>query len=411
MLALLALASWGTLRRRLPFFVSAACGILVLVGPLYLKTSVHLRMPYAGTSYFALSSALDRTDIGRSLGGRRLPEGVELSEREATGLLRERFRRGLLIGLGQPGRMAWDGFLQYSRFIHGAAGTAARRRIPPEPDAQPAYSRLFVLYSLTMVGLYCAWRRVGPAALAPLVFAAGYILPTVPLWFYSARSGVPVSWVSLVYLAGALLLFGDARAAGGKGAERKADASLAVEPVWPGRRFFILAAGWLALATAVLLWMDFKPPARVDAGKLFADGRSRQVLADAGVAAGADLIEEAHRLLNHDEAGARLLAGVAVLPMTIRPGDRPVPLSFGRRKLFAAERSYDAFYLVSPWKRGGGFRISHVGLRGGATAGIRAGDEVIVVREPDTADSPGGPGVVRERGAAVLPTRWAKSRR
>lgn len=408
-IALLALASCARLRRRLPFFVAAACGILVLVGPLYLKTSIHLRMPYAGTSYFALYSVLDYTDIGRSLGGGSLPEGVELSEREATRLLQERVRRGLLIGLGQPRRMVEDGFLQYSRFIHGATGTAARRRMPSRPDARPPYSTLFVLYSLTAVGLYYAWRRVGPAALAPLVFAAGYILPTVPLWFYRARFGVPISWVSLVYVAGALLVFGGARAgAGGRSAGWEATPSSAVEPVWPGRRFFILVGSWLALATAVLLWMDFKPLPRLDAQKLFADTRSRQVLADADVAAGADLIDEANRLLNQGQEGARLLAGVVVFPTTIHPGDQPVPLSFGKGELFAAEESYDAFYLVSPWKRGGSFRISQVGLRGGATAGLRPGDEVIVVREPGSVDSAGEPGVLRVRGAAVLPTRWAK---
>ena len=209
-IALLALVSFGRLRRRLPFFVGVACALLALLGPLYLKTSIHLRMPYAGTSYIALYSVLDYTEIGRSLGGGSLPQGVELSEREATKLLQQRVGQGLRIGLSHPWEMAKSGFLEYSRFIHGAAGTAAKRRMPSRPDAAPGSSALIVLYSLTAIGLYFAWRRVGPVALVPLIFAAGYILPMVPLWFYRARFGAPISWVSLVYIAGAVLLFGGA---------------------------------------------------------------------------------------------------------------------------------------------------------------------------------------------------------
>ena len=46
-------------------------------------------------------------------------------------------------------------------------------------------------------------------------------------------------------------------------------------------------------------------------------------------------------------------------------------------------------------------------LRGGLTAGIRPGEEVVVVRERDSVDSIGELNVVGVRAAAVLPTRWA----
>ena len=355
-------------------FVAVVCGAVALVGPLYLKTSIHLRMPYAGTSYFALYSVLDYTEIGRSLGGGRLPEGVELSEREATKLLQERVGRGLRIGLSRPWQVAKSGFLEYSRFIHGVAGTAAKRRMPSRPEASPPASWLVVLYSLTAIGLYFAWRRVGPVALVPLVFAAGYILPMVPMWFYRARFGAPISWVSLVYVAGAVLLFGGAdvvaRRHAGEVESKADDADVAlIEKV--------------------------------------ADNRSRAVLAGAGVSAGAEMVEEAGRLLNRDEPSERLLVGVVAFPMTVRPGDEPLPLIFGRGSLLPGDETLGAFHLVSPWKRGGSFRISHVALGGGLTDGIRPGEQVLVVRERDSVDSIGELGVVGVRAAAVLPTRWA----
>jgi hypothetical protein len=93
--------------------------------------------------------------------------------------------------------------------------------------------------------------------------------------------------------------------------------------------------------------------------------------------------------------------------MTVRPGDEPLPLIFGQGSLLAGEESYGAFHLVSGWKRGDGFRISHVALGGGLTAGIRPGEEVIVVPAPDSVDTLGERGVVAVRAAAVLPTRWS----
>ena len=407
-IALLALVSFGRLRRRLPFFVGVACALLALLGPLYLKTSIHLRMPYAGTSYIALYSVLDYTEIGRSLGGGSLPQGVELSEREATKLLQQRVGQGLRIGLSHPWEMAKSGFLEYSRFIHGAAGTAAKRRMPSRPDAAPGSSALIVLYSLTAIGLYFAWRRVGPVALVPLIFAAGYILPMVPLWFYRARFGAPISWVSLVYIAGAVLLFGGADVV----ARRRDDwadpeTEDSAGPVWPGRRFFAAVGAWLALATAILLWMESKTLPEVDVEGNFADERSREVLPAPASPPERTWSIQAGRLLNHHESSKRLLAGVVAFPMTVRPGDKPVPLIFGKGSLFAGDETFGAFHLVSPWKRGGSFTIFHVALRGGLTAGIRPGEEVVVVRERDSVDSIGELNVVGVRAAAVLPTRWA----
>lgn len=134
-IALLALVSFGRLRRRLPFFVGVACGLLALLGPLYLKTSIHLRMPYTGTSYAALYAVLEHTAIGPSLGGARLPEGVELSEPEATKLLQQRVGQSLRMGLSQPWEAAKSGFLEYSRYIHGSAAAAAKRYMPSPSDA------------------------------------------------------------------------------------------------------------------------------------------------------------------------------------------------------------------------------------------------------------------------------------
>lgn len=226
---------------------------------------------------------------------------------------------------------------------------------------------------------------------------------------YRPRYGAPISWVGLVYVAGALLLFGGADVVARR-RDQGADASIrdAAGPVWPGGRFFVAGGAWLVLSTAILLWMDTRPLPEVDVERLFADDRSRAVLAGAGVAAGPEMIEEAGRLLNKDQRGERLLAGVVAFPMTVRPGDEPVPLIFGNGSVIPGEETFGAFHLVSPWKRGGDFRISHVGLSGGLTDGIRPGAEVLVVREPDSVDSVGEFGVVGVRAAAVLPTRWAE---
>ncbi len=404
---LLALASVGSLRRRLPFFVSLACGALILVVPLYLKTSIHLRLPYAGTSYTALYNTLEYTPVGRRVGGTGFPGGVPLSEREATKLLQRRVRQGLLAGLGRFTEMSRDGFLHFSRTIHGSVGTLAGVPLPPPKKPAPVAGKLLVLYSLTALGLFLAWRRVGPVALTPLVFAAGYMLPAVPFWFYSNRLSVPVSWVGLVYVAGALLLFQRSRndTDGWERPESRTGAS--PEVVWPGRRFFALVGAWLILATAVLMWMDLRPLAEVDVARLVGDTRSRQVLARAGIAGGPELIEEADRLLNQDGASERLLAGVAVLPMTIDPGDAPVLQPFSKEKLPAGEESYGLFYLVSPWKRGGTLRVSRVRLEGDGAGGIQPGDQVLVVRAADSAETVGKNRVVRLQAAAALPTRWA----
>jgi hypothetical protein len=406
-IVLLVLMSATRLRRRLPFFVSLGCGILVLVAPLYLKTSAHLRMPYAGTSYVALYVMLEYTHIGHEVGGGALPEGVELSEREATRLLQQRVGRGLLVGLSRPLEMLRDGFLHFSQYIHGAVGKAVRRPIPPPRLRQPMLVKLVVFYALTAIGLFFAWRRSGPVALTPLIFAAGYILPIVPFGFYSNRFGVPVSWVGLVYAAGALLLFHGARAgADGKGNAARAEPGRITEAIWPGRRFFVAVAVWIALATGVLLWMDYRPLPEVDAERLFADSRSREGLESAGIGGEAGLVEEADSLLNHDAESERLLAGVAVLPLTIAPGDAPVVGPFSRAELPAEDESYAVFYLVSPWKRGDSFRVSQVKLGGGLPAGIRHGEEVLVVRAPDSTESVGENRVFRVEAAAVLPTRW-----
>ena len=407
-IVLLAVASAGKLRRRLPFFVTLVCGLLILLGPLYLKTSIHLRLPYAGTSYVSLYNTLEYTRVGRQVGGTGFPAGAPLAEREATKLLQQRVRRGLVAGLSRPAEMLRDGFLHFSRTIHGSVATLAGFQLPPPKKRRPVGGRLLVLYSLTALGLFFAWRRAGPVALTPLVFAAGYVLPTVPFWFYSNRLGVPVTWVGLVYVAGALLLFDPRRAGavrehGPAPGETRADTSA----VWPGRRFFVLVGAWLVLATAVLLWMDFRPLPEVDVERLFADARSRAVLERSGIAGGPGLIEEADRLLNQDRESDHLLAGVAVFPMTIEPGDAPLLQPFSKDRLPPGEEGYDLFYLVSPWKRGGKFGISRVLLGGGGAAGIRPGDEVIIVRAADSVDTVGKNLVVRLEAAAALPTRWA----
>ncbi len=402
-IVLLAVASAGKLRRRLPFFTCLACGLLILVGPLYLKTSIHLRLPYAGTSYVALYNTLEYTPTGRQVGGTGFPAGVALSEREATKLLQQRVRQGLRAGLNRRGEMLRDGFLHFSRTIHGSVAKLAGLQLPPPKKQKPVAGKLLVLYSLAGLGLFFAWRRSGAIALAPGVFAAGYFLPTVPFWFYSNRLGVPIAWVGLVYVAGALLLL-DPRRVGTEGAERSTDS----DGLWPGRRFFVLVGAWLALATAVLLWMDFRPLPEVDVERLFADARSRAVLERAGLAVDSAVLDEANRLLNKGGESARLLAGVAVFPMTVDPGDQPVLQPFSKRKLPPGDEAYDLFYLVSPWKRGGSFEIARVRLSGGGAAGIRPGDEVLVVRAADSVDTVGKNLVVQLDAAGVLPTRWAE---
>jgi hypothetical protein len=154
--------------------------------------------------------------------------------------------------------------------------------------------------------------------------------------------------------------------------------------------------------------MDFRPLAKVDVERLFADDRSRQTLTRAGVRVGSGLIEEAELLLNRDRDSQHLLAGIAVFPMTVEPGDAPVLQPFSKERLPAEDESYGLFYLVSPWKRGGTLRISRVRLAGGDATGIRPGDEVLVVRSADSVDIVGKNRVVRLDADAVLPTRWAK---
>jgi len=126
------------------------------------------------------------------------------------------------------------------------------------------------------------------------------------------------------------------------------------------------------------------------------------------VLAGIRTAQEAAGLLNRDQPSERLLVGVVAFPMTVRPGDEPVPLIFGRGSLPPGRETYGAFHLVSPWKRGGDFRVSSVALGGGLTDGIRPGEEVLVVRQPGSADIPGELGVIGVRAAAVLPTRWSR---
>ena len=154
--------------------------------------------------------------------------------------------------------------------------------------------------------------------------------------------------------------------------------------------------------------MDLRSLPAVNAERLLTDPRARQVLEAAGVAPEPTLIEEADRLLNRDGESDRLLAGVAVLPMAIEPGDEPVLQPFSKQKLPPGEEPYDLFYLVSPWKRGGDFEISRVILPGGGAAAIRPGDEVLVVRAPDAVEVVGKNLVVHRQGLAALPTRWAR---
>ena len=406
---LLVLVSLGRLRRRLPFFVGLVGGALAVVGPLYLKTSVHLRMPYAGTSYTALYNTLEYTPVGRRVGGTGLPAGESLSERQAIRLFQGRVRQGIVDSLGRSGEMARDGFLQFSRTVFGSTTELTGLRLPPPERRRPVAGKLFGLWALTGLGIFFAWRRAGPMALAPLLFALGYLAPTVPFWFYSNRLGMPISWVGWVYVAGplCLLVHLGLRVAGGR---RPAETTPAAPPApaWPGRRPALLLGGWLVLATAALLWADARPPARVDVERLFADERSRRALASSGIAADPGLIDEADRLLNRGAAGERLLAGVAVLPMSIAPGDEPVLQPFSKERLPPGETGQDLLYLVSPWKRGGALRISRLRLELGGAAAIRHGDQVLVVRAPGSAESVGRNRVVRLAGAAALPTRWAE---
>ena len=404
----LAAASLGTARRRLPFFAGLACGALVVVGPIFLKTSIHLRLPYAGTSYTALYNTLEYTPVGRYVGGTAYPDGAPLSEREAMRLFQGRVRQGIAAALSQPGEMARDGFLHFSRTVHASVAELFGFQLPPPKRKAPVASKLAILYALAGLGLFFAWRRAGPVALAPLAFALGYFSPTVPFKFYSNRLGMPISWVGWVYVAGALLLllrWGAQRRAVG---EKVVAASAGPPPEgWPPRRAFALVAAWLVLATAALIWMDLRPLPEVDAERLLADQRSRRALQASGLEVDATLVAEADRLLNRDGPSERLLAGVAVLPMSLAPGDEPVLQPFSKQLLGPGDRGQDLFYLVSPWKRGGSLGMFQVRLGPGGAADLRPGDVVLVVRQADSAPVTGRNRVTRLDAVAALPTRWA----
>jgi hypothetical protein len=203
---LLVALSYGAWRRRLPLFVGLACGLLIVVGPIYLKTSVHLRMPYGGTSYTALYNTLEYTPVGRQLGGTRLPAEEPLSEREATRRLQQWVGQGIEAVFDNPATILREGFLHFSRTIYASVGTLFDFHLPPPKKRQPVAGRLLTLYALAGVGLFFAWRRAGPVALAPLVFAVGYFAPTVPFAFYSNRLSMPLSWVGWICVAGAAVV-------------------------------------------------------------------------------------------------------------------------------------------------------------------------------------------------------------
>ena len=383
---LLLVSGVGRGPHRLPFFASLLAGLLVVVGPLYLKTSIHLRMPYLGTPLVALYNVLEFTPVGRAAGG-----------------------PGMAIALSRLRETTRAAFLEGSRYVHGVSGAVARLRVPPLKRDKPMAGKIAVLHALTALGLFIGWRRAGPVVLAPLLFAAGYLLPMALFHFYSNRLGVPISWVGLVYLAGLPLVFRLWR--GSAGPAESVDPApdpLASATGWPARSLGLLVGGWLVLATSLLLWMDHRPLAEVDVERLLADERSRRTLTDAGVEATPDLVEEAERVLDEAGESSHLLAGIAVLPMTVAPGDAPVMQPFSKERLPAGEEPYGLFHLVSPWKSGGTLRISRVRLPGAELAGVEPGDQVLVVRSPDSVETVGRNGIVTLDAAAILPTRWTR---
>jgi hypothetical protein len=120
------------------------------------------------------------------------------------------------------------------------------------------------------------------------------------------------------------------------------------------------------------------------------------------------LIDEAKRLLEEGGESARLLAGVAVLPMSIAPGEALVLQPFSKEELAPGEAGLDVFYLVSPWRRGDALGMYGVRLDLGGASAIRHGEEVLVIRAEGSKVSMGNNLVVRLEAEAVLPTRWAR---
>lgn len=180
------------------FLVMFACGFLVIVGPLYLKTSYHLKSLYTGTSYFALVTILDWTESGRAVGGSALAEEDRAPEQRAMRAMSRRAFEALELNLSSPGRVLQRGL----RMLRQVLFAAPAKIFGTRPARMPFFPLVSVAF---LTGVFLAGRRHGLDALVPLAYTMGYLLPNLAYSFFRLRFAVPVGWVGLAFAAGAII--------------------------------------------------------------------------------------------------------------------------------------------------------------------------------------------------------------
>ncbi len=379
------------------FLALFACGFLVVVGPLYLKTSFHLKSLYTGTSYYALVTMLDWTEAGRAVGGSALAAEDREPEQRALEAMSRRAIEALRFNLRDPGRVVARGLRDVREVLFGAPAKIFDTR-----SGRPAF--LYPMALLFALGVVAAARRHGLDALVPAAYAAGYLLPNLLYSYFLPRFGAPVGWVGLAFVSGSLLWWVNESRPGA--ADRLVPSLVEPPPqaVVP-RAWLVPSAVWVVLAAALLLWVDLRPRPDVDVERLLASPKVLGVLANNGVELDDRLRAEIERAVNHDEPSPRVHVGIAHLPMMTRP--RNSGLVHGWVILQPRPRPYTVFFSISPWKNDGSFELYTVSRQRWMYRGYRHGDRVVAILKPPAETTPVPTMFPQVEAAAVFPVRWA----
>src|SRR5690606_30105890 len=84
------------------FLAAAAFGLVAVVAPVYVKTSVHLGVPYLGTEICSLRAVLNWTEAGRAAGGTIGLAAARADEAQVLDALAARAQDAALLQLRRP---------------------------------------------------------------------------------------------------------------------------------------------------------------------------------------------------------------------------------------------------------------------------------------------------------------------
>ena len=408
-LAVVLVAAWPHFRVRIRFLLMLVCGFIGVIGPCYLKTSVHLGYPYTGISYTSVRGLLHMTASGRVAGGPFLEPDQARTEAQAISILHKRAKKALWINLKQPGRVLKEGLQHYHAYSLANVAKIFRTTV-----WSPTFT--IVAWCLVALGVVFSVGRVGPAGTIPLIFSLAYLAPQVAMSAfmydsYEERYGLPVSWIAIAYASGVLLWAIDPRSARMsllrlcvarrrliRGLRRlqhnlrarhlRRQRTVRHRPAFVHRPWhywlpLLVLAVWLGGCTTGLVLFDLAPLPPNDVDTFLAHPRTQQLLAEANIEIDDDLYAELKVAFDGGGQEGRIRFGCALLPHTVEPDDPP----FRDRNTVLEPRNetYTTFHFLVPWKMGGDCRHAQVDVRGKMYEEFRHGDQVVLIlSEKDT---------------------------